>query len=201
MCARLYPRDRRERGPRADLEAPPEAWDSAHGGCCAGPRLLPLVLSCWFAASCTFSRFALTRPSSPGGGLQREVIHSRPLPFPPIWPRAWPRVGSAWAHPPASLWPGCHLAGVLDQGGPVLPLAPSLRRLGPRPCRQTAGVQVLPSCSPGGLGPPTPVAPRPPHRGGCAGSEGSPCEDARRQCSVNISPTVMGGSAAVRTQE
>lgn len=132
---------------------------------------------------CTFSRFALTHHSSPGGGLQRKVIYSRPLPFPPIWPRAWPRVGSAWAHPPASLLPGCHLAGVLDQGGPV------------------AGVQVLPSCSPGGLGPPTPVAQRPPHRGGCAGSEGSPCEDARRQCSVNISPTVIGGSAAVRTQE
>lgn len=198
ICTHLYLRERRERGRRADLEPPAGSLGfCAHGGCCEDARLLPFVLSCWFAASLHFQPFrpdtsfitwgrapeesniltAFALSSHLAEGLApRGVSLGAPSRQPLAWlpPRWGP--GSERPCPPYSTWaPG--LTG-RPPGFGSSPVAPRVA-----------------------LDPPTPVAQCPPHRGGCEGSEDSPCEDTRHQCSVNISPAVIGGSAAVRTQE
>lgn len=191
-----------EGGPGAG-SSPEEAWDS--GRMEDVVRALGCFLLFGLAGSpppCAFSPFAMTHHSSPGGGLQRKVIYSRPLPFPPIWPRAWPRVGSALGAPsrrPLAWLPPRWCPG----SGRPCPSPVSLLTAPGHPARQAdRRGSGPPHLLLGGLGPSdtSRAVPLPP-RGGCEGSEGSPCEEASRQCSVNISPTVIGGSAAARTQE
>lgn len=162
------------KGARADLEP----WGRrlglcAHRGCRNGALLFSFVLRVGLLLG-AFSLFALTHHSSPGGGLQRKVIYSRPLPFPPIWPRAWPCVGSAWAHPPAGLLPAAaSLVSWIREALSFPCLSPSgTRALGPAaPCRGS----VLPTCSLCGLGAFLTLRRwwcSPPSRGGCEGSVG-----------------------------